>query len=145
MRTLPAPLEQPGIRLARGTCRMLADEGFAVLTEFSVSSGQRMDILALGPSGAFWCIEVKSSRADFQSDAKWTGYLDWCDRLYFAVPTGFPEELLPTEHGLIRTDEWDAEILRHGGESPLAPPRRKAVLLRFARVAAERLLQVSRA
>ena len=138
----PEPsLEQPGIRLARGVCRMLTNEGFSVLTEFSVKTGRRMDVLALGPGAEFWCIEVKSSRADFQSDAKWPEYLDWCDRLYFAVPPGFPEDLLPPEHGLIRTDEWDAEILRHGKETLLPAARRKAVMLRFARLAADRLAQ----
>ena len=30
--------EQPGIRLARGVCRMLLDEGFSVLTEFPVKT-----------------------------------------------------------------------------------------------------------
>lgn len=131
--------ERPGIRLARGVCRMLIDEGFAVLTEFPVKTGRRLDVLALGPHGELWCIEVKSSRADFQADGKWPEYLDWCDRLYFAVPPGFPEELLPLDHGLIRTDEWDAEILRHGVEAALVAARRKAVMLRFARLAADRL------
>jgi hypothetical protein len=133
--------EQPGIRLARGVCRMLLDEGFSVLTEFPVRTGRRLDVLALGPKGEFWCVEVKSSRADFQSDRKWPDYLDWCDRLYFAVPPGFPEDLLPVEHGLIRTDEWDAEILRHGTEARLAAARRKSVMLRFARLAADRLIR----
>ena len=131
--------ERPGIRLARGVCRMLMDEGFAVLTEFPVRTGRRLDVLALGPHGELWCVEVKSSRADFQSDGKWPEYLDWCDRLYFAVPPGFPEDLLPAEHGLIRTDEWGAEILRHGPDAPLVAARRKAVMLRFARLAADRL------
>ena len=137
------PQENPGIRLARGVCRMLADAGFSTLTEFPVKSGRRMDVCALGTAGEIWCVEVKSSRADFQADAKWPGYLDWCDRLFFAVPEGFPEELLPLEHGLIRTDAWDAEILRHGIEAKLASARRKAVTLRFARLAAERLARLA--
>ena len=131
----------PGFRLARGVCRMLMDEGFSVLTEFPTRSGRRMDVLALGPSGEFWCVEVKSSRADFQADHKWHEYLDWCDRLFFAVPPGFPEELLPLEHGLIRTDEYDAEIIRQTTDDKLAAARRKAVTLRFARLAADRLLR----
>lgn len=131
--------EKPGIRLARGVCRMLADEGFAALTEFPVKTGRRMDVLALGSDGALWCVEVKSSRADFQADAKWPDYLDWCDRLFFAVPPGFPEDLLPPDHGLIRTDDYDAEIVRLAANAPLSAPRRKSVTLRFARLAAERL------
>ena len=86
-----------------------------------------------------WCVEVKSSRTDFQTDRKWHEYLEWCDRFYFAVPPDFPEEILPTDHGLIRTDEYDAEIFRHGPEASLAAARRKALTLRFARLAADRL------
>lgn len=133
----------PGIRFARGVCRMLQDEGFSVLTEFPTRSGRRMDICALGQSGEIWCIEVKSSRADFQADHKWQDYLDWCDRLFFAVPPGFPEELLPLEHGLIRTDEYDAEIIRQSVDDKLAAARRKAVTLRFARLAADRLARAA--
>ncbi len=135
------PEENPGIRLARGVCRMLLDEGFSVLTEFPTKGGRRMDVLALGQGGELWCDEVKSSRADFQSDRKWHEYLDWCDRLYFAVPSGFPEELLRLEHGLIRTDEYDAEIIRQTTDDKLAAARRKAVTLRFARLAADRLMR----
>lgn len=131
--------ENPGIRLARGVCRMLLDRGFVPLTEFPTKSGRRMDICALGTDGEIVCIEVKSSRADFLSDHKWHDYLDWCDRLYFAVPEGFPEELLPAEHGLIRTDAFDAEIMRDAPEEKLSAARRKAVTLRFARLAADRL------
>ena len=139
----PVSDEAPGFRLARGVCRMLLDEGFSVLTEFPTRSGRRMDICALGQAGEIWCIEVKSSRADFQTDRKWQDYLDWCDRLFFAVPPGFPEELLPLEHGLIRTDEYDAEIIRHTQDDKLAAARRKAVTLRFARLAADRLARTS--
>ena len=122
---------------------MLMDEGFSVLTEFPTRSGRRMDICALGQGGEIWCIEVKSSRADFQTDRKWQDYLDWCDRLFFAVPPGFPEELLPLEHGLMRTDEYDAEIVRQSADDKRAAARRKAVTLRFARLAADRLARMA--
>lgn len=129
----------PGVLLARGTCRMLADEGFVSLTEFTVKTGRRMDVCALGPKGEIWCVEVKSSRSDFQADTKWPDYLDWCDRLLFAVPEGFPDDLLPAEHGLIHADAYGAEILRYGQPSQLAAARRKTLTLRFARLAATRL------
>ena len=129
----------PGIVIARGVCRMLLDSGFSPLVEVPTRSGRRMDVCALGPAGEVWCVEVKSCRADFMADGKWPDYLDWCDRLYFAVPDGFPDELLPAEHGLIRADGWGGEVLRHGLEAKLPPARRKAVTLRFARLAAERV------
>lgn len=133
----------PGMLLARGVCRMLMDCGFSPLTEVPTRCGRRMDVCALGPAGEIWCVEVKSSRADFMSDGKWPAYLDWCDRLYFAVPEGFPDELLPSEHGLIRADGWGAEVLRHGEENRLASARRKAVTLRFARLAADRVTRAA--
>ena len=134
---------QPGILIARGVCRMLLDLGFSPLTEVPTRSGRRMDVCALGPAGEIWCVEVKSCRADFQSDGKWPDYLGWCDRLYFAVPDGFPDELLPAEHGLIRADAWGAAVLRHAVEARLVPARRKAVTLRFARLAAERIARAA--
>lgn len=125
--------------LARGVCRMLAEYGYATLPEFPVKTGRRMDICALGPRGDIWCIEVKSSRADFQADTKWPEYLEWCDRLSFAVPEGFAEELLPFEHGLIRADAWGAEVIREAPDEGLSAARRRALTLRFARLAADRL------
>jgi hypothetical protein len=122
---------------------MLLDAGFAPLTEFPTKSRRRMDVCALGPAGEIWCVEVKSSRADFLADGKWPDYLDWCDRLFFAVPDGFPEEILPPEHGLIRTDEYAAEIIRTAPEAKLAPARRKAVTLRFARLPADRFARTA--
>ena len=136
---MPPNDEQPGVTLARGVCRMLAQRSFAGLTEFPTRAGLRMDVCALGPKGEIWCVEVKSSRADFLSDRKWEGYLGWCDRFFFAVPEGFPDELLPFEHGMIRADAYGGDILRWGAEEKLAAARRKAMTLQFARNAAQRV------
>ena len=84
-------------------------------------------------------IECKSSRADFTSDGKWDGYLEWCDRYFWAVDDGFPTEMLPDDTGLIIADAFDADILRYGPETKLAPARRKALTLKIARYAAMRL------
>ena len=72
-------------------------------------------------------------------DQKWEGYLDWCDRYFWAVDEAFPSELLSLETGLIVADGYDAEILRMGPESKLAPARRKVMMQKFARTAALRL------
>ncbi len=129
--------------LARGVCRMFAQRGFACLTEFTTRDGLRMDVCALGPKGEIWCVEVKSSRADFLSDRKWEGYPGWCDRFFFAVPESFPDEILPPEHGLIRADAYGGDILRLAPEEKLAPARRKAMTLQFARNAAQRVQVLS--
>jgi len=129
----------PGQRLARGVCRQLRSLGFATVEELVPSAGLRVDVMALGPKGDVWIVECKSSRADFQADRKWQGYLEWCDRFFWAVDAAFPTELLPTGTGLILADDYDAEIIRMGPEAKLAGARRKAVVQGFARTAATRL------
>ena len=101
--------------------------------------GLRVDVIALGPRGEIWVVECKSSRTDFLTDRKWPGYLDWCERFFWAVGPDFPRALLPQEHGLILADEHDGEILRLGMARKLAAARRKSLTQKFARVAADRL------
>lgn len=130
---------QPGQRLARGVCRHLLGHDFVSLEEFSPERGKRVDVMALGPKGEIWVIECKSSRADYLSDAKWEGYLDWCDRYFWAVDDSFPADLLPEGTGLIIADAYDAQILRMAPEHKLPAARRTALIRRIARQAALRL------
>ncbi len=134
---------QPGQVLARGVCRFLIDEGLAPVTELSPVRGLRTDVMALAPNGDIWVVECKSSVADFRSDAKWEGYLDWCDRFYFAGPADLPDDLLPEDHGLMIADGYGAEIVRQADKRPLAAARRKALTQRIARVSALRLRTVA--
>lgn len=135
----PFDLVQPGFRLARGVARHLRGHDFAAVTELVPCTGLRVDVMALGPKGEVWIIECKSSRNDFMADRKWQGYLDWCDRFFWAVDADFPTALLPPEMGLILADSYDAEIVRVGPEAKLPPARRKAITQCFARHAAMRL------
>lgn len=128
----------PGQLLARGVSRHMRSHDFVTVEELVPAQGLRVDVMALGPKGEIWVIECKSSRADFQSDQKWAGYLEWCDRFFWAVDTDFPTELLPDETGLIIADGYDAEIIRIGPETKLAPARRKVIIQKFARHAATR-------
>lgn len=130
---------QPGQLLARGVSRHLAALGFATIEEFTPERGKRVDVMGLGPKGELWIIECKSSRADFQSDQKWTGYLEWGDRYFWAVDEYFPTDLLPSETGLIIADQYDAEVIRMSPEEKLSAARRKVVVQKFARHAALRL------
>ena len=123
----------------RGVCRLLRAVGFATLTEFTLVTGRRADVIALNDSGAIWIVEIKSSLEDFRSDGKWPEYRDYCDRLFFAIPQAMDQEVIPAETGLIVADNWGADILRHPDETPLHASRRKAVTLAFARAAALRL------
>ena len=129
----------PAIVLARGVCRAFDQLGYVSLTEFPLANGQRADILALGRTGDLVVVEIKSSVADFRADRKWTGYREFADRLYFAVPNDFPAILIPEECGLLVADAFGAAVLRQGITTALPAARRRALTLRFARVGAARL------
>jgi hypothetical protein len=128
--------------LCRGATRLLLQQGYAALAEVALANGRRADLLALGRDGEIRIVEIKSSLLDFRADRKWPEYRDFCDRLYFAVGADFPDELIPQDCGLIRADGWGAAVLREAPVLPLVAARRKAVTLRFALVAAQRLGQL---
>lgn len=129
----------PGQRLARGTMRLMRALGHAALAEFVPGRGLRVDVMAVTEAGEVWIVECKSGRADFLSDRKWPGYLEFCDRFFWAVDGAFPRDLLPPETGLILANAHDAELL-HLPEALRLPAARRGRLLRdFARAAAWRL------
>lgn len=134
------PDARPGQILARGVCRCLAAHGFAPVEELVPARGLRVDVMGLGPKGEIWIVECKSSRADFQTDSKWEGYLEWCDRYFWAVDQDFPTDILPPDSGLMIADSYDAEIIRMPDETRLPPARRKVMVQKFATHAARRLL-----
>jgi hypothetical protein len=123
-------------REAARLCRHL---GWAPLHEVALPNGRRADILALRPDGCFVCVEVKSGPVDFLTDSKWPEYREFCDALYFAVHADFPRDLLPFDVGVIVTADHEAALLREAPVHPLAPARRRALLHRFAALAACRL------
>ena len=125
--------------LARGVLRLLADLGCEGLSEFTLANGRRADLLALDAKGRVLIIEIKTSLEDFRADFKWPEYLEFCDFYYFAVPAGFPDDVLPNDHGLIVADRFGGSVVRPAPECKLPPARRKAISLKFARKAARRL------
>jgi hypothetical protein len=125
--------------LLRGVGRALADAGQTVLAELPLGNGRRADVAAIDRAGAIVLVEVKSCRADFLADRKWPEYLDYCDRFYFAVASDFPLAVLPPQEGLILADRFGGEIVREARLRALSAARRKAMLIRFGRVAAGRL------
>lgn len=131
--------EQPGALLARGVCRHFLDSGLAPVMEFVPAPGLRVDVIALDAQGLVTIVECKASPADFRADTKWQGYLEWCDRFFFAVDAAFPQAVLPESEGIIVADAFGAEVLRPPAHRSLPAARRKALTLRLARKAAERL------
>ena len=129
--------------ILRGTMRLLLEQGLSSLPEFTLRTGRRLDLLALAADGRLTAVEVKSSRTDFLTDRKWPDYLPFADRFYFAVAPGFPIEILPESEGLILADRYAASVVRPAALRVVAPGRRRALLLRFARTAAFRLQGVA--
>lgn len=127
--------------IARGVLRLMADHGFAGVTEMTLANGRRADVAAIGAGGEITIVEIKSSVADFRSDHKWPEYRPFCDRFYFAVGQDFPHDLIPEETGLIIADAFGGAVIREPECEKLVAARRKAVTLRFARLAATRLCQ----
>jgi hypothetical protein len=141
--SLSAP--QMTTHVVRGAARLLMRHDCLTVTEVSLGNGRRADLMGLCPRGLVTIVEVKVSRADLMGDAKWTEYLDYCDRFFWAVPETLARLLdradkLPDRAGLIVADYYDAAIVREPVIVPLAAARRKAETLRFARRAARRLL-----
>lgn len=129
--------------VVRGVSRLMHDRGETCLNEFTLETGRRVDLIALDRKGVFTVVEVKSSVADFRADSKWQDYLEFCDRFYFAVPLNFPTDILPADCGLMVADGYGSEILRESPPGGMNASRRKALTLRFARTAAQRLMQVN--
>jgi hypothetical protein len=125
--------------LQRGVCRAFRALGHSVVTELPLANGRRADVVALSGSGDVFIVEIKSCLLDYRGDAKWQDYLDYCDRLYFAVRADFPCYVIPQEVGLILADRYSAELVREGMVERLSAARRKAMMLCFARAAALRL------
>jgi hypothetical protein len=127
--------------VTRGAARLMADMGYAPLLEVCLPNGRRADVMALGPRGEIAICEVKSGVEDYRVDRKWHEYAPFCDAFYFAVTPEFPEGILPDEPGLIVADGFGGAVVREAPNQMLAPARRKALTLAFARLGAMRSLR----
>ncbi|HEY0084286.1 MAG TPA: MmcB family DNA repair protein [Allosphingosinicella sp.] len=139
-----APLAAQDV--ARGVTRLFFNQDIFALCEVPLPNNRRADMMGVDSSGLITIVEIKVSRADLLGDCKWLDYLDYCDRFFWAVPAGF--DLSPFEQecfhpsicGLIVADRYEGAVLREPALRRLAPARRKAETLRFARRAARRLV-----
>lgn len=139
-----APLT--AIDVCRGVTRLFAQAGLTVLAEVPLPNGRRADLLAIDSKGQITIVEVKVSRADLHGDGKWPDYCDWCDRFFWALADGLDPAILdtppyrPDMAGLIIADRYGAAVVRDAAIEPIAPARRKAELLRLARLAMRRTM-----
>jgi hypothetical protein len=125
--------------VARGVSRLLLGAGISPIVEFALPNGRRLDIAALSSDGTIIGVEIKVSLADLAADDKWPDYLSFCDLFYFAVPPEFPQHRIPATTGVIVADRFGGAILKEGPRMKLHASRRRALTLRFAQTAAERL------
>lgn len=128
------------LSVQRGTMRMMRNQlNFSCYAEVPLANGRRADVLGVGRRGEIWIIEIKSSLEDFRVDSKWPDYKDFCDRFYFAKPPELDAGIFPETEGLIVADAHGAEILRESEEDTLPAARRKAMMLKLARLGADRI------
>jgi len=130
--------------VARGVTRLFCRQDLFAICEVPLPNGRRADMMAIDAKGSLTIVEIKVAKSDLLGDGKWTAYLEFCDRFFWAFPPHLAgicegERFLPNEAGLIVADRYDAALVRDAMHRPLAPARRKAELLRFARRAARRL------
>lgn len=130
--------------VARGVTRLFCRHDLFAMCEVPLPNGRRADLMGLDGRGLLTIVEIKVSRADLLGDQKWTDYLDYCDRFFWAVPSDLAPicdeaRFLPEAAGLIVADRYDAAVVREAATRSLAPARRRAETLRFARRAARRL------
>jgi hypothetical protein len=111
----------------------------ACYAEVTLRSGRRADVLGVAPKGEIWIVEIKSSLIDFQVDKKWHEYREFSDRFFFAKPPELDAAIFPESEGLIVADGHDGHILRDSPDTPMAPARRKALMLKLARLGADRI------
>lgn len=134
--------------VSRGVSRFFLRNQIMVQGEVSLRNNRRADLMGINAKGEIVIVEIKCSRADLMGDQKWTEYLDYCDRFFWAVPAGFDirpldgDAFLPERAGLIVADAYDAEIARPASLVPLAAARRKVEVQRLARLAMRRLMGV---
>src|SRR5215470_11217798 len=130
---------ETALAVARGTARLLHSHGFSCVSELSLPSGRRADLVALNERGDIWIVEIKSSLADLRADSKWEDYRFHCDRLFFAFTRDLPCEIFPPDTGLIVADAYGAHMHCEAPEHRLQAATRKSMTLRFAMAAAQRI------
>ncbi|MFN5784015.1 MAG: MmcB family DNA repair protein [Novosphingobium sp.] len=148
----PIPLD-PDLKaaqaVARGICRLFARNDIWCLPEMPLRSNRRADLMGIDAKGHLVIVEIKVRKADLLGDAKWTDYLDHCDRFYWGLAAHLDRDCLETDAflpdrcGLIVADGYGAEILRPAPTVPLNAARRKAEVERLARAALRRQLSLT--
>ncbi len=135
--------------VARGVSRLFLRNQIVVQPEVSLRNHRRTDLMGINDKGEIIIVEIKCARGDLLGDQKWTEYLDYCDRFYWAVPSDLDwrpvegEAFMPERTGLIVADAYDAQIIRPAALVALNAARRKSETQRLARTAMRRLMAIA--
>ena len=131
--------------VARGVTRLFYRHDILVIPEVNLRNHRRADLMGIDAKGQIVIVEIKVARTDLLGDQKWTEYLEFCDRFYWALSPDMDSktleqpEFLPERAGVIVADSYDAEIVRPATTHALAPARRKTETMRLARRAMSRV------
>jgi hypothetical protein len=144
-----SPLVNPSVTAAkvhRGICRLFARNDIWCIGEMPLRCGRRADLMGIDARGHIIIVEIKVARADLLGDAKWTDYLDFCDRFYWGLAPNLDracleqDGFLPDRCGVIVGDDYDAEIVRPAPLLQMAAARRKVEVARLARASLRRMV-----
>lgn len=140
----PNAEERAALAVARGISRLFARNDIWCLPEMPLRSNRRADLMGIDAKGRVVIVEIKVSKADLMGDAKWTDYLDHCDRFYWGLAHHLDRACMETEAfrpeacGVIVADGYDAEFIRPAPDLKLNAARRKVEIERLAKASLRR-------
>lgn len=114
-------------KLTQAAVMYMTKKGFAVFTEIGVEpwGKRKVDVMAFNLKREIVIFEVKSCRADYQTDTKWRVYLQYSNRMYFVVK----EADLEWARELIDKDVGIAYLHSSSGHLRVSrPAQRRSVL-----------------
>ncbi len=127
------------LKIQRGVQRYLRVLGLTSLPEVTLASGRRL----------IWSLLARNQRSGssrsnhpLKTSRQTTSGMNTviiATVCFFATSADVPQDIFPEETGFILADDYMAEIIREAPEHKLSAATRKAVILRFAQAAANRL------
>jgi len=92
--------------------RWFLTQGIPARTEYTLPNGRRLDVCGIGKNGALAGVEIKLTVSDLNRDLKWPIYLQFCRIFYFAVPLGFPLDIIPEKCGILISNGTTCKLMR---------------------------------
>ena len=109
--------------VARGVTRLFCRQDLFAVCEMPLPNGRRADLMAIDAKGGLTIVEIKVAKADLLGDGKWTDYLEYCDRFFWAVPPHLARHRDDT--ALLAMDEGDRRApVTLARDAPILDPKR---------------------